>query len=147
MWYDGGTCIELPDHLLALVKDPCWIILAIEREETSANVAAVEELLLHSLKELTTQDIQYDGIKLQVEYLGFTADHGIRSKTLCRINGRCGECSWLFDSQIPYGCLDWGALIETEVISFNNWKHAQRRTDATKNTRTLSALSTWINNL
>ena len=141
--YRNGEYIKIPLFIEMLFKARVWIISSIERSETAANVKEIEEMLLAGLKKLLNSDISYKGLQLVVEYLGFTADHGIRSKSLLRINfssGRCGECSWLFSKLIEYGCLDWGTLIECEVILFNNW-NAHRHSPMPSTIRELSGLS------
>ena len=70
-------------------------------------------------------NIVHNGYSLEVSIIGCAADHGVRSKLLCRDDnseGRCGECSYLFIKNTPYRFLNWECLMKCVPVNSRNFK-------------------------
>ena len=150
-WYDGGkisknlsglasgikiAAVELKDNTGSVILLPkiiqryfiscCWILSCKQVQENQFNVRKLEDDLHQQyifIKE-NWKNVVQSGVKLSVNIIGVTSDHGIRCKLIPRDNNdksRCGECSYLFIVCCPYRFLDWMEITKSEIINSSNW--------------------------
>jgi len=122
----AGSQIVLPCIFTNFLISYCWVLSCKRVTENRDNVTVLEEHLMNQYDVVKDNwnNVIYKQVKLSVNIIGVTSDHGIRSKLIPRDNNqksRCGECSYLFIVTAPYRCLDWNVLTEIIILTSDNW--------------------------
>jgi len=121
----SGEIVVLPKYIKRKIISYCWILNCRVMKENSDNVKELESMLLEQYNYLKNCNIVHNGYSLEVSIIGCAADHGVRSKLLCRDDnseGRCGECSYLFIKNTPYRFLNWECLMKCVPVNSRNFK-------------------------